>query len=196
MTGFAIIGAGFVADLYMGSLKLYPEIPIRGVFDRRPERAAAFCSHWGLAKHDSLEALLAACEPGDIVLNLTNPSSHYEVSRAVLEAGFHVYSEKPLAMEMGQATALTELAAEKRLTSAPCSFLGEAAQTLWAAVRAGYPGKVRLVYAEMDDDFHDCHSLADVWCGKVPGDHPGQRDTIRKHLWHQGRKSDRGVCCL
>ena len=41
MTGFAIIGAGFVADLYMGSLKLYPEIPIRGVFDRRPERAAA-----------------------------------------------------------------------------------------------------------------------------------------------------------
>ena len=155
MTGFAIIGAGFVADLYMGSLKLYPEIPIRGVFDRRPERAAAFCSHWGLAKHDSLEALLAACEPGDIVLNLTNPSSHYEVSRAVLEAGFHVYSEKPLAMEMGQATALTELAAEKglRLTSAPCSFLGEAAQTLWAAVRAGYPGKVRLVYAEMDDDF-------------------------------------------
>lgn len=155
MTGFAIVGAGFVADLYMGSLKLYPEIPIRGVFDRRAERAAAFCDHWGLTPYDSLEGLLAVCEPGDIILNLTNPSSHYEVSRKVLEAGFHVYSEKPLAMGMKDAKALAVLAQDRalRLTSAPCSFLGESAQTVWAAVRAGYPGKVRLIYAEMDDDF-------------------------------------------
>ena len=42
----------------------------------------------------------------DLVLNLTNPRSHYEVSKASLIAGKHVYSEKPLAMQMGQAAEL------------------------------------------------------------------------------------------
>lgn len=155
MTGFAIIGAGFVADLYLRSLKLYPDIPVRAVHDRDPARLSAFCAHWGLTPADSFEALIAACRPGDIVLNLTNPASHYEVSRRVLEAGFHVYSEKPLAMRMEEARALTELAAERGLaiTSAPCSFLGEAGQTVWAALRAQVAGDVRLVYAEMDDDY-------------------------------------------
>ena len=44
-----------------------------------------------------------------LVLNLTNPRSHYEVTRASLEAGKHVYSEKPLAMQLDEAEALVEL---------------------------------------------------------------------------------------
>lgn len=155
MPRILIVGAGFVADLYIGSLRLYPEITIAGVHDRDPERLAAFCDHWDLPAADSLAALFARGEPGDLVLNLTNPGSHYDISRACLEAGFHVYSEKPLAMEMDQAEALVELAATRglRIASAPCSFLGQAAQTLWTAVREGVAGQVRLVYAEMDDDF-------------------------------------------
>ena len=150
-----IIGAGFVADLYIGSLRLYPDIVIAGVYDRDPARRAAFCAHWNLAAADSFEALLGLGAPGDLVLNLTNPGSHFEVSRACLEAGYHVYSEKPLAMRMDQAEALVDLAAARglRIASAPCSFLGQAAQTLWTAVRENVAGQVRLVYAEMDDDF-------------------------------------------
>lgn len=150
-----IIGAGYVADLYLRSLVLYPEWRIAGVHDRDADRLSRFCDHWSLPAMPDLKALFAAGQPGDVVLNLTNPGSHYEVSRACLEAGFHVYSEKPLAMRMDHANALTALAAEKGLliASAPCSFLGQAPQTIWAAVRAGVPGPVRLVYAEMDDDF-------------------------------------------
>ena len=150
-----IVGAGFVADFYLASLQLYPEVVVAGLHDRDAERTRRFCTHWSLPAAGSLEALLALGAPGDLVLNLTNPSSHYEISRTCLEAGFHVYSEKPLAMEMGQAGDLVALAAANglRIASAPCSFLGEAAQTLWAAVRAGVAGNIRLVYAEMDDDF-------------------------------------------
>ena len=88
-------------------------------------------------------------------MNLTNPASHFEVSRACLEAGKHVYSEKPLATNMDDARALCALAESKglMLASAPCSVLGEAAQTLWLALRRNEIGKVRLVYAELDDDF-------------------------------------------
>lgn len=155
MPKLLIVGTGYVADLYLRSLKLYPEIEIAGCFDRDAARLSQFCEYWSLPAIDSLEALLALGEPGDILVNLTNPDSHYEISRAGLDAGLHVYSEKPLAMQMDQAKILTEMAADRGLllASAPCSFLGEAPQTIWAGLREDVVGPVRLVYAEMDDDF-------------------------------------------
>jgi predicted dehydrogenase len=89
----------------------------------------------------------------ELVLNLTNPRSHYEVNRLCIEAGKHVYSEKPLAMDSVAATELVALATEKKvyLGSAPCSVLGETAQTVWKALNDGAIGRVRLVYANFDD---------------------------------------------
>ncbi|WP_380873809.1 oxidoreductase [Sphingomonas sp. DBB INV C78] len=153
MPNIAIVGTGFVADLYMPSLKTFPDIRIVAVWDRDPARLAAFATHWGLTPAGSLDALLGGAP--DLVLNLTNPGSHYDVSRAALEAGCHVWSEKPLAMDMADAQALIALAAARGLHigSAPCSVLSEVAQTAWAALRDGRIGKPRLVYAELDDDF-------------------------------------------
>ena len=48
-----------------------------------------------------------------IVVNLTTPESHFEISRMALEAGKHVYSEKPLAMNLQDAMRLTALADAK-----------------------------------------------------------------------------------
>src|SRR4029077_14304860 len=69
------------------------------------------------------------------------------------EAGKHVYSEKPLAMDMEAACELAVLAKNKNvfLATAPCSVLAETAQTLWKALREGVIGRVRLVYANFDD---------------------------------------------
>lgn len=152
----AIVGAGFVADFYAGSIATFPELRIVGVYDRDPQRLLAFCSHWGLRAAPSLEALLGdGPDRPDLVLNLTNPSSHFEISLACLQAGHHVYSEKPLADSMDHALALHALADRKGLllASAPCSVLGRAAQTVALALRRNEIGKVRLVYAELDDDF-------------------------------------------
>jgi predicted dehydrogenase len=141
-----------VADLYARTLAAHPGLELLGAADRNPDRAARFSRHHGVRAYRCLEELLG--DPRvEIVVNLTNPGSHFEVSRAALEAGRHVYSEKPLAMRLEEAKALVDLARrEGRLVlSAPCSVLGETAQTLWKAVRERRVGPVRLVYAELDD---------------------------------------------
>jgi predicted dehydrogenase len=148
----ALVGTGFVADLYMRTLSLHPGLEVAGVMDRDEERARRFARHYSLPFYPTLDALLA--ESGaDIFLNLTNPASHYAVSRACLEAGKHVYSEKPLALSAEEARDLVQLAGERgaRLSGAPSRVLGESAQTMWRALRGGVIGKPRLVYAEMDD---------------------------------------------
>jgi predicted dehydrogenase len=151
----ALVGCGFVADLYMRSLRLYPDVAVVGVHDRDAARQAAFVAHWGVEGVASLAALLDRLRPGDVVLNLTNPASHAEVSRAVLEAGHHVWCEKPMTLDLEQAQALHDLAEARGLwhLSAPASVLGEAAQVMLAAVRRGVAGRVRLIYAEMDDGY-------------------------------------------
>ncbi len=88
-----------------------------------------------------------------LVLNLTNPRSHFSVTKACLEAGKHVYSEKPLGMTGEEARELARIALERglRLSCAPCSLFSDTAQTLWKAIADGAIGKVRLVYANYDD---------------------------------------------
>lgn len=155
MNDILLIGCGFVADLYMKSFATFPNIQIAGVYDIDQTRLGVFCNHWKLRSFTSLTEALAAQPRPKIVLNLTNPGSHFEVSKQCLEAGFHVYSEKPLAMQMDHAHTLHSLAAKGGLllASAPCSVLSETAQTLGSALRQGIGGVPRLIYAELDDDF-------------------------------------------
>lgn len=148
----AIVGCGFVADYYLKTLAFYHDLKLVGVMDRVHERAVQLSKHYPIKVYHTLDELLND-ELVEIVLNLTNPRSHYEVSKAALAAGKHVYSEKPLAMDMAEAEELVNLAEQKGLhiSSAPCSLLSETAQTLWKALREKKIGPVRLVYAEMDD---------------------------------------------
>ena len=155
MSEVSIIGCGFVADLYARAFSVMPGFRVCGVYDRDFARLATFCDHWKLPAKPSLEVLLADASRGGIVLNLTNPDAHFAINRACLNAGHHVYSEKPLAMNMAQAGELHALAQNKglMLASAPCSVLGEAAQTLGHALRGNVVGTPRLIYAELDDGF-------------------------------------------
>jgi predicted dehydrogenase len=147
-----IVGTGYVADYYMATLPNHPHLQLAAVTDHDPDRLAAFARHHRVTAVPDLATLLADESIG-LVLNLTTPESHFAVSRAMLEAGRHVYSEKPLAMSMAEARALVDLAAARRLSlsSAPSSVLGEAPQAAWKAIRDGRIGQPRLVYAEMED---------------------------------------------
>jgi predicted dehydrogenase len=151
-TGVAIVGTGYVAELYAATLPRHPELMLVGAYDKDPARLPAFCRRWSARSYGDLDELLA--DPAvDIVLNLTDPRSHFEVSRRCLERGKHVYSEKPLGMTGEEATKLVALAEQRRLylASAPCSLLGETAQTVWKAIIERAVGPVRLVYANFDD---------------------------------------------
>jgi len=150
--GIALIGCGFVADLYLETLRRHPQLELRGVFDRDSGRSFAFARRHGVEVYSDLASLLA--DPRvELVLNLTNPHAHYTVTRACLEAGRHVYSEKPLAMRVDDARELVALAEARGLllSGAPSRLLGRPAQTLWKALREGRIGRPYLAYAEMDD---------------------------------------------
>lgn len=148
----AIVGCGFVADLYMQTLRLHADLELVGAWDHDPVRLGLFCRHYRVPSYPGMEALLEDRRV-DAVLNLTNPASHFAVSWACLDAGKHVYSEKPLAMALADAHALVELAARKglHLSGAPSRLLGRPAQTAWRLLREGAIGQPHLAYAEMDD---------------------------------------------
>ena len=155
MSAVVLVGCGFVADLYMAGLATFPNIRVLGAYDRDSARRTAFAAHWQIPAFDSLDQALTAL-PGDgLLLNLTNPTAHGEINRAALEAGKHVFCEKPLSLDLAEAQNLIAKADDKnlQLASAPSSVLSEAAQILIKAATSGIAGTPRLIYAELDDGY-------------------------------------------
>lgn len=148
-----VIGCGYVFDHYMATWARHPGLTLKGVADRDSARRDVVAQTYKLKAYASNEELLADPEIA-VVVNLTSIESHVEVTRAALNAGKHVYSEKPLAPDIGEARALVELAESLglRLSCAPSNALSDTTQTMWKAVRDGAVGDVRIVYAEFDDN--------------------------------------------
>ena len=149
--GIGIVGTGNIAGGYARDALTHPEIRLVAATDLDAARAARFAAEHGCRHHASLADLLADPEI-DIVVNLTIHHAHYEVTKRCLEAGRHVYTEKPLALNAAEARALVELARSRnlRLGSSPATFLGEAQQTAAGIIRSGRLGDVRAVYAEVN----------------------------------------------
>ena len=125
----AIIGCGYVVDHYLKTLKNHAILELTGVTDRQPERAKMVANYYDTAVYESNQTLLADPDV-ELVVNLTNPESHYEVNKAALLAGKHVYSEKPFTHNLSQAQELVDLAEEKGLllSGAPCNILSDTVQ--------------------------------------------------------------------
>ena len=149
----AFVGCGYVFDIYMRTRWAYPEIEICGVYDRNAARAAVVHAHYGFALYPDLETLLA--DPRvEVVVNLTNIASHFAVTKAALEAGKHVFTEKPITTDLAETQALFALAERQGLVlaAAPCNLHSDAVSTVWKAVSEGAIGRPVLIYAEMDDN--------------------------------------------
>ncbi len=171
----AIAGCGNIAGPYAKTLVPYSDsIELVGVTDILPDRAQAFAARHGCRAYDSLDQVLAD-ESIDLIINLSIHHAHPEVITKCLNAGKHVYSEKPLALGYGDAKVLVELAEERglRLACAPITYMGEAQQTVWKVIREGQLGEVRVVYAEVNwgrieswhpnpGPFYDVGALYDV----------------------------------
>ena len=124
-----LVGCGIISSRYIEVGRELPEIDIRSCADVIHAAAKAQAEKYGL-RAQSLEDLFAAADI-DLVLNLTPPPAHYSVSKAALEAGKSVYSEKPLAANFAEGKELTALANEKslRIGCAPDTFLGAGHQS-------------------------------------------------------------------
>src|SRR3954453_14409795 len=128
--GIGMVGTGNIAGGYARDIPTHPEIRLIAATDLDQARAAAFADEHGIKAYGTLDELLAD-DRIDIVLNLTVHHAHFSVTKQALEAGRHVYSEKPLALTASEAQELVALAAARgvRLGGSPSQFRGEAQET-------------------------------------------------------------------
>src|SRR5215207_6426786 len=139
--GIGIIGCGNISEAYLKAATTFPILDVRGVADLRPEAAEARASAFGVNAM-SVEGLLTD-RSIEIVVNLTVPLAHVEVGLRAIQAGKHVYSEKPLGVATAQARTLLERAAARgvRVGCAPDTFLGGAHQTCRKLIDEGVIGE-------------------------------------------------------
>jgi len=140
--GVGIIGVGVISDTYLANLSSFPDVEVLIVGDLLLDRAQAQAEKYGVPAFGSAEDVLA--HPGvDLVVNLTIPAVHVEVSRAAIAAGKHVWTEKPLGLDRAGAAELLREADEAglRVGSAPDTLLGPGFQAARRAIEGGLIGR-------------------------------------------------------
>jgi predicted dehydrogenase len=140
--GLALVGAGVISTQYLTALSSFPDVRVLSVADLDEERARAQAQAYGVPAHGDVASALAIPEV-EIVVNLTIPAAHAEVATAALQAGKHVYGEKPLALAPSDGAKILAEAQTRglRVGSAPDTFLGAGLQSAARAVRAGLIGE-------------------------------------------------------
>lgn len=140
--GIGIIGCGNISATYFSLSPMFKGIEVRAGADINMDAARTRAKQYGV-RAETIGDLLKAKDI-DIVVNLTIPAAHYEVSKQILDAGKHVYSEKPFVLSVKDGLDLQKRAAKKglRIGSAPDTFLGGAHQLARHLVDSGKLGKI------------------------------------------------------
>ena len=140
--GIGIIGCGNISTSYLKLAPLFKGLEVRAVADISMEAAKARAAEYN-TRAQSVDDLLSNKDI-DIVINLTIPDAHYPITKRILEAGKHAYSEKPLVLTLEQGVTLRDLAVSKglRVGCAPDTFLGGAHQQARAILDEGRIGTI------------------------------------------------------
>ncbi len=140
--GVGIIGCGNISEAYFRLIPLYKNLKVVACSDINMAAAKARAEQFGVEALE-MDALLA--NPAvEVVVNLTIPEAHYPVSKQALEAGKHVYSEKPFVLTIEQGEDLRRIANAKnlRVGSAPDTYLGGSHQFARSLIDGGKVGKI------------------------------------------------------
>lgn len=139
--GVGLIGAGTISDQYLTHLTSFPDLEVHIVGDLLPEAAAARAAEYGIPASGTAQDVLDHPDV-EIVVNLTIPTAHAEVSRAIVAAGKHVWTEKPITTDPADAKDLLAAAeaAGVRVGGAPDTVYGAGIQTALRTLRSGEIG--------------------------------------------------------
>ena len=135
-----IVGCGNISMAYLRNALLFGGVEITACADIKADAAARRAAEFGLRAMD-VDTLMA--DPDiDLVLNLTVPATHFDISMQALSAGKHVFTEKPLAVtaEAGRHLVTTAASRGLALGSAPDTFLGAAGRQARRLMEAGSIG--------------------------------------------------------
>ncbi len=140
--GVGIMGAGNISAAYLRLAPLFRNLEVRAVADILPAAAQKRAEEFGVAAQTPDE-LLKNSEV-DVIVNLTIPATHFSVSKDILSAGKHAYSEKPFVLSVEEGIQLKALADEHglRVGSAPDTFLGGAHQQARSIIDSGKVGRI------------------------------------------------------
>jgi predicted dehydrogenase len=149
--GVALVGAGDIAKSYAEDIPRQPSLRLLGATDLDRGRAERLTATFGGRVYEDLGSVLAD-DDVSIVVNLTSHRAHVPISRAALEAGRHVFSEKPFALVPADAEALIALADDHRVRigAAPIVLLGDLAATARDWIESGRLGTVRMAWADVN----------------------------------------------
>jgi predicted dehydrogenase len=136
--GVAVIGAGNISKQYLDNLTVFPDLKVHVIADLFEEAAAARAKEYGIPEWGGVDKALNHPDV-DIIVNLTIPAAHVEVATAAVNAGKHVWTEKPFSLdrESGLGLLKTADAAGLRLGCAPDTFLGAGLQTALRIIQRG-----------------------------------------------------------
>jgi predicted dehydrogenase len=140
--GVGIIGAGNISDQYLTHLTSFPDVRVLAVGDLLEDRARSQAEKYGIPRGGGVDLVLD--DPDiDIVVNLTIPAVHVEVSEAIIAAGKHVWTEKPIGIDREESQRLLSKAdaAGLRVGVAPDTVLGPGVQTAKRAIARGDIGR-------------------------------------------------------
>jgi predicted dehydrogenase len=145
-----VVGCGVISRVYLEALQRFDNLTGVACTDLSPEAARRAAAAHGLEVVPDLDQLLDRSDI-DTVLVLTPPVSHAELAAAALQAGHHVYTEKPLATSAVSAQDLVRLARDRGLLlgAAPDTFLGAGLQTARRLIDEGRIGEPLAAVATM-----------------------------------------------
>lgn len=142
-----IVGAGNISPQYLKHIATYPDLEIVAISDLLEERSAEKAEEYGIAAHGTPgpEGSDIIYDNADVeyVINITNPQNHIDVSLQAIRAGKHVWSEKPLGLNLeGAKQILDEAEAHGVVVGcAPDTVFGPGFQTVLRKIRGGDIGK-------------------------------------------------------
>ena len=142
MKNIGLIGCGNIAETYFRAQDYFNNIKFVACADKFPEVSKKCADQYNI-KSLTVDEIIHDTNV-DVILNLTIPQAHFEISKLALEAGKHVYSEKPMSIKYDEANELVNLAKDNNLYigNAPDTFLGGGGQVARKFVDDGDIGKV------------------------------------------------------
>jgi UDP-N-acetyl-2-amino-2-deoxyglucuronate dehydrogenase len=164
--GFAIVGAGMIAEFHATAISQVPEARLVAVYSRRPEQSAEFAKKWGIKAVANLEELCH--DPFVQAVCITTPSgAHAEAAVPLLKAGKAVLCEKPMDVTLEAVDSILAAAREGGgvLAGVFQNRLGRGAQLLKQAVIAGRFGRLSLSSAYIKWWRSDAYYTSSSWKG-------------------------------
>jgi len=139
-----LVGCGHISETYFRAEKYFNNIKIIKCADINSD-AAEKCANENKINSSSMDDIFKD-KNVEIILNLTIPKAHFEVSEKALLSGKHSYSEKPLCINFDDGKKLLELSKKNNLYlgSAPDTVLGAGIQKSKELIESGLIGKINL----------------------------------------------------